>query len=69
MEDRLIRSLTMYPGEWQRIGDRPIRFRTTCPACGNVSEIACEDGGARVSCGECLMERTEVVHLKLERIP
>ncbi len=48
--------------------DHLFHFRTECPKCRNVSEIAVDTLTPTVSCGDCLMERVEVVPLKLTRL-
>jgi hypothetical protein len=48
--------------------DKVYRFRTVCPSCRNVSEIASEEISPVVCCGNCLMEDIKVQHLKIYRI-
>jgi hypothetical protein len=45
------------------------RFKTECPRCGNISEIGSDELSPIVSCGNCLMNDVEIVHLKLTRLP
>jgi ribosomal protein S27AE len=46
------------------------RFELTCPTCGKRTSIVAEQAFPypRLSCGECLMDRTEVVDLQIVRV-
>ena len=39
------------------------QFDLECPVCGRQSEIACAEADPRVKCGDCLMDRVEVVEM------
>lgn len=42
------------------------RFHVICPGCGKDSEIvSSERANPRVSCGDCLMDKVEVVEMKV----
>lgn len=44
------------------------RYFYICPGCGKASELESEETKPPVvNCGDCLMDRTEVVELKLYR--
>jgi hypothetical protein len=44
------------------------QFATTCPKCGNQNQISAEELSPVVCCGNCLMDRCEVVNLKVRRL-
>lgn len=44
------------------------RFKTVCPRCKREGEIAA-DAKPTASCGDCLMERVEVVTLTVTAVP
>jgi hypothetical protein len=40
-------------------------YKTECPECGDKSEMGSDQYMPNVSCGDCLMDRVEVVRLRL----
>ena len=46
------------------------RFTVECPGCGKTSDLVNEHRvpGPSVSCGDCLMDRVEVVHMKVVKV-
>lgn len=49
---------------------RVYRFNLVCPACGQTSETVADRRvpPPRVNCGECLMERVDIVEYKVVRV-
>ncbi len=39
-------------------------YETTCPRCGRVDKFVTDETSPNLSCGDCLMDAVEVVHLK-----
>jgi ribosomal protein S27AE len=50
--------------------ERRYRFDLVCPQCGKESEMVAglEEPAPRVNCGDCLMERVEMVELRIVRV-
>jgi hypothetical protein len=39
-----------------------------CPVCGKVSDFASTEAVAEINCGDCLIERLEIVRLRLVEV-
>jgi transposase-like protein len=45
------------------------RFTLVCPSCGKTSETVADNrNNPRLKCGDCLMDRTEVVEMKIAKV-
>jgi hypothetical protein len=45
------------------------RFHMVCPGCGKASETVKDDrSNPRLSCGDCLMDRVEMVEMKVVKV-
>lgn len=44
------------------------KFDLVCPRCGKTSDAVADKRALAVSCGDCLMDDTEVVEMKIVRV-
>jgi hypothetical protein len=44
------------------------KFDLVCPRCGKTSDAVADKRALVVSCGDCLMDDTEVVEMKIVRV-